>query len=155
MIIFRGNLTKHFSSAEYSTGCTGNVYLTEEAYLFAQALEATRSKVGLKFYVNSWFRSSKLNKEVGGIASSNHLRGCACDFHLTQKITRKRFIKIVQIFKAEAKARGKVAEAGIYENFIHLGFQNDTQLAVNGGKFIQWDDRGKDRVYNNIIELMD
>ena len=155
MINFKGNLTKHFSGAEYSVGCDGNVYLTEEAYLFAQALEATRVKVGLKFYVNSWYRTAKLNKAVGGISSSNHLRGCACDFHLTQKITRKRFIKIVQIFKAEATMRGKVAEAGLYNDFIHLGFQNDTQLAVNGNKFIQWDERGETRLYNNIIELQD
>ncbi len=153
MIIFKGNLTKHFSAAEYSVGCDGNVYLTEDAYIFAQCLEEARTNVGLKFYVNSWYRTSKLNKAVGGISSSNHLRGCACDFHLTQKITRKRFIKIVKAFKAACTARGKVAEAGLYNDFIHLGIQNPTQLAVNENKFIQWDERTGTRVFNNIIEL--
>lgn len=155
MIIFKGNLTKHFSQYEYALGCEGNVYLTEEAYIFAEILEETRSKVGLKFFVNSWYRTAKLNKQVGAISSSNHLRGCACDFHLTQKITRKRFIKIVKIFKSEAVKRGKVAEAGLYNEFIHLGIQNPTQLVLNEGKFIQWDERSGERVYNNIIELQD
>ena len=155
MIVFKGHLTKHFSGSEYSVGCEGNVYLTEDAYIFAQALEATRSRVGWKFYVNSWYRTYKQNKAVGGISSSNHLKGCACDFHLTQKITRKRFIKIVEIFKSECKARGKIAEAGLYNNYIHLGVQNETQIAVNEGKFIQWDDRTGTRVFNNIIELQD
>ena len=40
MIIFKGNLTKHFSASEYAVGCgDANIYLTEDAYIFAQALE--------------------------------------------------------------------------------------------------------------------
>ena len=156
MIIFKGNLTKHFSASEYAVGCgDANVYLTEDAYIFAQALEETRSAVGLKFYVNSWYRTTKLNKAVGGISSSNHLRGCACDFHLTQKITRKRFIKIVTEFKTACKKRGVIPEAGLYNDFIHLGIQNPTQAVVNGNKFSQWDERTGTSVFNNIIELQD
>lgn len=155
MIKFTGNLTPHFTSAEYSTGNTGDVILTEESYRFAWILENTRVDVGLKFFVNSWYRSYKLNKALGGISSSNHLRGCACDFHLSTKITRKKFIKIVKIFKLHCAANGVIGEAGIYNDFIHLGIQNETQKAVNGYKFIQWDGRTGTLIYNNIAEVLD
>lgn len=152
---FKGRLTPHFTSEEYCTGNTSDCILTEESYTFAQILEKTRVEVGLRFYVNSWYRSAKLNKKLGGITSSNHLRGCACDFHLSNKVTRKKFITIVNIFKKHCKAAGLVAEAGLYNDFIHLGIQNETQKAVNGYKFIQWDGRTGTLIYNNILEVLD
>lgn len=155
-IIFKGNLTPHFSADEYSIGNTENINLTSDAYTFAQILEQTRVEAGLKFFVNSWCRSYKLNKAVGGVSSSNHLRGCACDFHLTQKITRARFIKIVKIFKRWCDEYGVKGEAGIYNDFIHLGIQSKTQIAINNNKFIQWDGRkAGPLIYNNIKELLD
>lgn len=154
-IIFKGNLTPHFSAAEYSIGNKENITLTQDSYLFCWILEDTRVDVGMKFYVNSFCRSYKLNKEVGGVSSSNHLRGCACDFHLTQKVTRKKFIKIVKAFKANCKKHGVVGEAGLYNDFIHLGIQSPTQLAINNGKFIQWDKRTGVMIYNNIVEVLD
>ena len=153
MIKFKGRLTPHFTSEEYSIGNTEDCTLTEDAYTFALILEKTRVNVGLRFYVNSWYRTQKLNKAVGGITSSNHLRGCACDFHLTQKITRKKFIKIANTFKMYCKESGLVGEAGIYNDFIHLGIQNETQKAINGYKFIQWDGRSGELIYNNIAEV--
>ena len=33
--------------------------------------------------VNSGFRSAAVNKEVGGVANSNHLTGCAVDIRVT------------------------------------------------------------------------
>lgn len=155
MIKFKGRLTDHFSSEEYSKDCKGDVYLTRDAYQFCLVLEATRKDVGLKFYVNSFYRTPELNKEKGGISSSNHLRGCACDFHLTNKVTRSRFIKIVKSFKKHCKAAGVIGEAGLYDNWIHLGIQNETQRAINDNKFIQWDFRGGKKIYNNILELKD
>lgn len=156
MIIWKNNLTPHFSAAEYFPQYREqNTYLTEESYLFARILEETRVDVGLRFYVNSWYRTQAQNKAVGGISSSNHLRGCAADIHTKNKITRKRFIKIVLAFKKNCRKHGRVGEAGLYENFIHLGIQSETQKAVNGGKFIQWDERTGERIYNNILEVQD
>lgn len=156
MIKWQGNLTKHFSASEYTVSCPdSDANLNENAYIFAMILEATRSDIGLRFYVNSYFRTPAANKAVNGISSSNHLRGCACDFHLTNAITRKRFIKIVKCFKKHCKKHGVVGEAGLYKDFIHLGIQSETQKAVNGGKFIQWDERTGERIYNNILELQD
>ena len=155
-VIFKGNLTPHFTIDEYAVGNTDDVHLTEDAYTFALILEHTRVDAGLRFYVNSWCRSYKLNKAVGGVSSSNHLRGCACDFHLTNKVTRARFIKIVKIFKRWCREYGVVGEAGIYSNFIHLGIQSPTQIAINNNKFIQWDGRkAGPLIFNNIREVLD
>jgi len=153
-IKFKGRLTPHFTAEEYSTGVEDAV-LTRESYLFAWVLEDTRAEVGLKFYVNSWYRTKKLNESVGGIPTSNHLRGCACDFHLTNKVTRARFVKIVKAFKRYCKQYKVVGEAGIYDTFIHLGFQNEAQIRANGGKFVQWDFRNGHELYDNIEELKD
>ena len=38
---------------------------------------------GLPIYINSGYRSPAVNKAVGGVATSNHLTGCAADIRCT------------------------------------------------------------------------
>ena len=53
-------------------------------------LEMLRSRWNRKYgdgddpiVVNSGYRSAEVNKEVGGVANSNHLTGCAVDIRVT------------------------------------------------------------------------
>ncbi len=49
--------------------------------LTAQGMELIRSSLGgLPIKINSWYRCPALNKAVGGVVSSQHLRGEAVDF---------------------------------------------------------------------------
>lgn len=48
-------------------------------YLCACLLEPLRAKAGRPLLINSGFRSAKLNKKVGGVANSYHLKGLAAD----------------------------------------------------------------------------
>ena len=38
---------------------------------------------GHSVVINSGYRSPQLNKKVGGVATSNHLTGCACDIRVS------------------------------------------------------------------------
>lgn len=141
-----GNLTEHFSVDEYIVGNSKNATLTitRRSMGFARRFEKFRKRLGLAVIVTSWRRSEALNKQVGGIATSNHLTGTAADWHTTVPITEKLFIKWAKWWKKICKAGGYVGEAGLYFDqngkpyFIHFGIQNENQLKANGGKFIHW-----------------
>ena len=46
-------------------------------------LEPLRAKYGAPIIINSGYRSPAVNKAVGGVATSNHLTGCAVDIRVT------------------------------------------------------------------------
>ena len=45
-------------------------------------LEMLRERVGGPIIINSGYRSPEVNKAVGGVATSNHLTGCAADIRV-------------------------------------------------------------------------
>ena len=45
-------------------------------------LEALRERAGTPIRINSGYRSSQLNKKIGGQPNSNHLTGCAVDIRV-------------------------------------------------------------------------
>ena len=45
-------------------------------------LEPLRAKYGTPIIINSGYRSPAVNKAVGGVATSNHLTGCAVDIRV-------------------------------------------------------------------------
>lgn len=45
-------------------------------------LEVLREHYGAPIIINSGYRSPKLNKKIGGVATSNHLTGCAADIRV-------------------------------------------------------------------------
>lgn len=46
----------------------------------AKSLERVRALLGVPISISSWYRSSALNFAVGGVPSSQHLKGEAVDF---------------------------------------------------------------------------
>ena len=44
-------------------------------------LQPLRDKIGAPVYINSGYRSKKLNAKVGGVPNSRHLQGKAADIH--------------------------------------------------------------------------
>ena len=46
-------------------------------------LEVLRERYGKPIIINSGYRSSQLNKKIGGVPTSNHLTGCAVDIRVT------------------------------------------------------------------------
>ena len=69
-------LSTHFSSGELACKCCG-VYVDNKELLFR--LEMLRSKLGKPIIITSGYRCPKHNKEVGGVANSQHTKGTAVD----------------------------------------------------------------------------
>ena len=139
-IKWNGNLTKHFTADEYVIGNSPKATLTIDmrAMAFARLLEKFRVWLDRPMIINSWKRSEALNREVGGIASSNHLKGTAADWHTNIPITEALFIKWAKKWKKICKASGLVGEAGFYPWGIHFGIQSEAQIKANGGRFVNW-----------------
>lgn len=80
------HLSPHFTLAEATTTSTGLPNLTspeERARIehTAHCMETVRMLLDNKpIKINSWFRSDKVNKAVGGVSTSEHRLGTAVDF---------------------------------------------------------------------------
>lgn len=78
-------LSPHFSLAELTTTSTGLANTPGPVELAnlrktAAMLEQFRKLLGHPIYVSSGYRSPAVNRRVGGVATSDHLTGCAVDF---------------------------------------------------------------------------
>lgn len=150
IVKWKNNLTKHFSLSEYAIGNASNAtcYLTKEAYLQARMLEEFRKWLDKPMVVTSWYRTPGYNKSVGGISNSNHLTGCATDWHTNVKITKALFIKYATQWNKICKKHGVVGEAGLYNWGIHFG-----SSITYSKKFSHWDSRSGKQVNNPFAEL--
>jgi D-alanyl-D-alanine dipeptidase len=78
-----------------------------------EVLDPAREKLGSPIVVNSGYRCPKHNKEVGGVANSQHMRGEACDIRCTDN---KRLVQIIE-------QGGKYDQLIIYPSFIHVSWK--------------------------------
>ena len=78
-------LSSHFLLAEF---CNWKKYpqniptiqqIANMAYGCRQLLEPAREAIGCPIIINSGFRNSRVNAQVGGVKNSQHLQGCAAD----------------------------------------------------------------------------
>lgn len=79
-------LSPHFTLAEMTTTSHPDLQdspsvevIINLVYLCAVVLEPLRKKLGHAVYINSGYRSWRLNKAVGGVPNSYHLTGRAAD----------------------------------------------------------------------------
>ena len=82
-------LTEHFSLSEM---CSTSVQTADHNFPSQEVitnlrrlcgwLEELRGRVAAPIYINSGYRSQAVNKAVGGVATSNHLTGCAADIRV-------------------------------------------------------------------------
>lgn len=135
MIIFKGKLTKHFNTDEYTVNQTGNCNITAEAIKHAEILEEFRTWLDKPMKVNAWYRTKEYNKKVDGAANSSHLRGVATDWGIPG-VSQAGFIRYAKKWKALCKKHGVVGEAGLYTWGIHLGSH-----ITYSKTFYHWDSR--------------
>ena len=84
------NLSEHFSLAELTKTNVKIKNVPNEAQVenlkrLCGWLEMLRERAGGPIIINSGYRSPEVNKAVGGVATSNHLTGCAADIRVTVK----------------------------------------------------------------------
>ena len=78
-------LSPHFKLGEFTESEYKDVYnipshvAIENMKRICGWLEVLRDRYGQPIIINSGYRSPQLNKKVGGVATSNHVTGCAVD----------------------------------------------------------------------------
>ena len=85
-------LTKNFELKEFTSSPTAKKYNIQNLppklvienikSLCEYILQPIRDKVGKAVKINSGYRCLELNKKVGGVPTSQHVMGCACDFRV-------------------------------------------------------------------------
>lgn len=85
-------LSKNFTLSEMTESITANLYNIDNTpnqkqidnlkMLCQQVLQQARDDFGKPIHVNSGFRCAELNKKVGGVKTSYHLKGQAADLHV-------------------------------------------------------------------------
>ena len=85
---------------------------------FLELLDAVREEAGIRFVINSSFRTEEYNESIGGGENSAHLRGLAVDIKADTSF--KKFAIV------NAALTLNVRRIGIGSNFVHI--DNDLSL---------------------------
>lgn len=85
-------LSEHFSVDEFTfsataqamgiANCPGSSELANLRFLCREVLEPARKVIGEPIHITSGYRCLALNRAVGGVAQSYHVRGLAADLHI-------------------------------------------------------------------------
>lgn len=84
---------------------------------FLSMLDEARHIANIPFKINSGYRTKERNKKVGGVKSSSHLKGLACDISCID--SRSRFIILNALIDAG------FTRIGIAKTFIHCDIDID------------------------------
>ena len=91
--------------------------------LIEQLLDPIRAVWGNPITVNSGYRCPKLNAAVGGVSTSQHLRGEAADISVGSPAENKRlFAKIVELQKDGRIAFDQLIDESSYK-WIHISYR--------------------------------
>ena len=85
-------LSEHFDVDEFTFSATaqamgimnapGSLELANLRFLCREVLEPARKMIGEPIHITSGYRCLALNRAVGGVAQSYHVRGLAADLHI-------------------------------------------------------------------------
>jgi uncharacterized protein YcbK (DUF882 family) len=103
-----GDLSPHFSRAEFACPCCGKDSVRQE---LVDRLEALRARMNRPLVVTSGVRCAKHNAEVGGTDRSAHLRGLAADIAVAGG--RDRWLAV-------QSALFEFSRVGVAKGFVHV-----------------------------------
>lgn len=107
------SVTTNFDYMEFVCPCCGCLCITPRFYSHMEKLQELRDRVGFPITVNSGYRCPTHNKEVGGVADSQH-RIFATDIRPTEAGKDK--LKLISTVAEELGFDG----IGKYPTFVHL-----------------------------------
>lgn len=84
--------------------------------LVEDILQPLRDAWGGPLFINSGYRCPELNKAVGGVATSQHTKGQACDVACTDPYALAKLVK---------RMRLDVDQVILYPSFLHVSYKKD------------------------------
>ncbi len=117
-------LTKNFNLSEFQCkcGCDMPEFVKKNVEQLAKDLQVIRDKVGVGFTPNSAYRCAEHNASIGGVKSSQHLKGKAADINI-KGIEPSEVADLVEdLMKTEAITKGGV---GRYNSFTHVDIRGN------------------------------
>lgn len=112
-----GELFAHCSTAEIDSAVRDARIMNNLQTLLC-VLQCIRFRLGRPIVVNSGYRDKEHNRNVGGVATSQHLTGEACDFY----VIGMGIPEVTRILYAEFDyCIGQLIQ---YNSFIHIALQN-------------------------------
>ncbi len=110
---------KWFEFGEFACRCCGQLPISVRENIEAlvkEVLDPARERLGRPIVVNSGYRCPKHNKEVGGVANSQHMRGEAADITTGSTQANKELKRIII-------ENGKYDQLIEYPNFLHVSWK--------------------------------
>ena len=132
------NLTPHFSLYEMcgvkKHGFLNVVSLVVEENLVQLCffLEQLRSQLGCPITVTSGYRSEFVNKSVGGVPNSDHVKGLAADIRVKGYTP----IKLCKFIHSIPLLNSQVGQVIIYPTFLHVSinrYKHKSQYLIKKG----------------------
>lgn len=100
----------YFKKAEFECPCCGEEHMAEE---FLARLDNARAIAGVPFSISSGWRCKKHNRDVGGVAGSEHISGHGVDITASSSALRFKIVK--------ACLTVGFTRIGISRSFVHVG----------------------------------
>ena len=93
--------------------------------LIVRVLDPIRSLYGKPIYVNSGFRSEKLNELVGGAKNSQHLQGKAADITAGNPRENKKLLDVIMFLFQEFDQCLNEKPVNGEPSWIHISYNED------------------------------
>ena len=89
--------------------------------LVDNVLDPLREAYGKPIHINSGFRCSALNKKIGGVSTSDHLKGMAADITGGSPVENRRLFNLIQELKLPFK---QLIDEKHFE-WVHVSYDQD------------------------------
>ena len=138
-------LTKHFSLEELCASATAKArgiqnrpnaqQIISLVYLAAYVLEPLREAMHEPIPISSGFRCEQLNRAVGGVSNSQHMRGQAADLCIDGDMKKGRkwfdYIKTHLNFDQLIWEHSSNGTYWVHVSFVHPDFGRNRQQAID------------------------
>lgn len=122
-----GKISKNFTFAEFTKSDIAKRLHINNAItswevrdnikaLVEDVLQPLRDAWGGPLFINSGYRCLELNKAVGGVPTSQHVLGQACDVGVTDPYALAQLVK---------RMRLDVDQIILYPDFLHISYRRD------------------------------
>ena len=86
-------------------------------------MDEIRESYGKPIYVNSWYRCPQLNKAVGGVEDSYHIKGLAVDIRWDKDL--------LEYLKQKPQYDKLIIEKTVKTKWLHIQFKRDRSKELN------------------------